>query len=147
MPFTENASQALGLAAAPRHAATINNTTGDTGGIDMRKWERAIFFFSVGTNASSGSVIFKLQESAADSTYTDITSAATAAITTASKCGSLEIRADQLTDGQRYVRCRCTESASQAVTVSVLAIGVMARQKPGGKGATETATVAERYVH
>lgn len=142
--FTENMSQQLGLAAAPRHAATINNTTGDTGGVDMRLFERVIFFFSVGTNGSSASLVFKLQESTDDVTYTDITGGATAAITAANKCGSLEVRSDQLT--KRYVRCRCTESATQTATVATIALGCEARHKPGGKGATETATVAERLV-
>ena len=80
----ESLSQELGLPVAARHAATINNTTGDTGGVDMRKFRAVIFFCSVGTNASSGSVIFKLQESSDDSTYTDLVTFPTLTIGTVS---------------------------------------------------------------
>ena len=144
MPAQESMSQALALPVAARHAATIQNTTGDSGGLDMRKFRRAIFFCSVGTNASSASVIFKLQESTDDVTYTDVTGGATAAVTAANQQFTLEVRADQLT--KRYVRCRCTESANQVCTMSIMALGCDAIAKPGGKGRTEAASVAERLV-
>lgn len=141
--FAETLTQQLAIPVTPVHAQTINNTTLDTVGVNMSKFERVMFLCDVGTNAASASVIFKLQDSpTVGGTYTDITGGATTAITTASKIKTLEIRADQLNASAEFVRCRATESAAQVATITIIPLAGFVRHRPE----TDSTQVTERLV-
>ncbi len=143
--FTERMSQGLSLAATPIQPQTLNNTNASTGngGVDMQKFHRVLFIVQIGSVTSTGSVSAKLQESPDGSTsWTDITNAALTAMTTSSKVASLEMRADQMT--KRYVRATLTETGSQNVVCSCVALGGEAVEKPGS--AQDVAAVVQRLV-
>ncbi len=77
--------------------------------IDMSKFERVLFIVQAGTLGSSATLDFKVQQSAADSgtNPADISGKAitqlTEAGTDSDKQALVEVRADELTAGYRYI--------------------------------------------
>ena len=142
--YTEQMSQGLSIAATPIHPQTLNNASANTGGIDMSKFRRALFVADIGSVTGGGSLTAKLQESADDSTYTDVSGGAATAITASSKVATLEMRAGQLSSGKKYVRCRLTEGGSQNVVCACIALGGEAIAKPAS--AQDNAVVTQRLV-
>src|SRR5947209_6510014 len=109
--YTEQLSQALSVAAAPVHPQAVAAGTADTGGIDMSKFRRALFVLDVGAFGASATVDMKLQESADNSSFTDLTGGAITQLAAAggnNRLASIEVRAGQLSAGKRYVRARVT---------------------------------------
>lgn len=142
--YTEQMSQGLSVPATPIHPQTLNNASANTGGVDMSKFRRALFVVDVGAVTGGGSLVAKLQESADDSSYADVTSGAAAAVTASSKVVTLEIRAGQLSSGKRYVRCRLTEGGSQNVVCGCVPLGGEAIARPAS--ANDNAVVTQRLV-
>src|SRR5438132_590098 len=141
--FTEQLTQGLSVAATPVGPQTLNNGSASTGngGVDMQKFRRVLFIVQTGTVTGAGSLSVKLQESTdGSSSWTDISGAALTAITASNKVASLEVRADQMT--KRYVRATLTETGSQNVVCSCVALGGVAVQKPGS--AQDVAAVVQR---
>jgi hypothetical protein len=112
----------------PIDPASKTAGTYDTGGIDMSKCTRAVFELMVGDMQATSTVDMKLQESADDVTYTDVSGGSGNSITQLTGAGAddnkivtLECRADQLSSGMRYLRARVT------VAVDASILGVMAK--------------------
>jgi hypothetical protein len=144
--YTEQLSQALGIAGAPIHPQSVSPGTADTGGIDMSRFRRATFILNVGAFGASATVDMKLQESTDGSSYTDLAGAGVAITQLAAAGGNnrlatLEVRAGQLT--KRYVRARVTVGTA-ATTLQCLALGGEAVDKPGS--ANDISAVAQRSV-
>jgi hypothetical protein len=142
--YTEQLSQALAFAGNPVHSASQAVGTYDTGSIDLSVYKRALFIVDVG-NIGTGTVDFKLQDSADNSSFADVAGGAITQITTSSKVATIECRADQT---RRYVRARLTVGTA-AVQAATFAIGGEAVHKPGGAGAGvggDVAQVAQRLV-
>src|SRR5690242_3058191 len=132
--FTEQLSQGLSIAAPQVQPQTLNNASASTGsgGVDLAKFRRALFVVQVGSVTAGGSLTAKLQESATGTgSWSDISGSTITAITASNKVATLEVRADQLSAGKRYVRCTLTEGGSQNVVCSCLPLGAEAVQKPG----------------
>ena len=144
--ITEQMSEGLSIAAAPVHAQQAAAGTQDSGGIDMQKFERALFVVDVGAFGASATVDAKLQESADNVTFTDLANAAVTQLAAAggnNRLVTLECRAGQLSSGKRYVRCRVTVGTA-ATYVCVLPLGGDAHQKPAS--AQDVTAVAQRLV-
>jgi hypothetical protein len=152
--YMEQMTQALSIAApglAPISLAAATPT--GTGGVDMSKFGRALFVLSVGVFGASATVDMKLQESSDNATWTDmavdIPTISNVAITTLLAAGgnnreaSLEVRADQLLAGKKFVRALITVGTA-ATLVQCTALGGEAVNKPGS--ARDDASVAQRLV-
>ena len=144
--YTEQLTQALALAGAPIHPASVAAGTADTGGIDMQKFRRATFILDVGAFGASATVDMKLQESTDNSSFTDLAGTGVSITQLAAAGGNnrlatLEVRAGQLT--KRYVRARVTVGTA-ATTLQCLALGGEAVDKPAS--ANDVAAVAQRLV-
>jgi len=110
--------------------------TYDSTGVDMRLFRRALFILLVGALGASGTVDAKLQGSADNSTFVDITGKT---ITQLTKAGSddnkqvlLEISDAELLDASatyRYVRMRVT-TGTAASLIAVVALGGDSRYPP-----------------
>lgn len=135
--FTETCAERL-IIGDPIDADSIAGAgTDTTGSIDMSKCHRAIFIMSLGDMVSSSTVDMKLQESADDSTWTDVSGGSGNSITQLTEAGSddnkvvtLEIRGDQLGTGKRYVRAHVTVGTA-ASELSVIALGMDPVYHPG----------------
>jgi hypothetical protein len=130
--YTETLTQRLGIG-APVSPQTINNTSKLAGGIDMSVFHRAIFVVEIGAVTAGGSINLQLVEDTAvglgSNTNLGGSNTSITGLTTANKQYTLEARADQLT--KRYLGLKITETGSQNVTVSVIALGDEAAHKPG----------------
>lgn len=144
--LTEQLSQALSIAAAPVHPQSVAVGTAATGGIDMSHFRRAIFLLDVGAFGASATVDMKLQQAPDNVTFTDVPSGAITELNAAggnNRLATLEIRDDELSAGNRYVRALVTVGTA-ATTLGCLALGGEAVDKPGS--ANDIAAVAQRLV-
>jgi len=144
--YTEQLTQALAIAGAPIHPQSVSAGDADTGGIDMRKFRRALFVLNVGAFGSSATVDMKLQESTDNSSFTDLagTGVAITQLVVAggnNRLATLEVRADQIT--KRYVRARVTVGTA-ATLLQCLALGGESVQKPAKQ--YNLGAVAEQVV-
>jgi hypothetical protein len=102
--------------------------------VDMSNFRRALFVVMTGAMGAGGSVNFKLQAAtAAGGAFADVPGKAIAALLqTAGKSNTqslVEIRADELAEGQRFVR-GLTTVAGAACQLAVLALGGDPRSAP-----------------
>ena len=144
--YTEQLTQALSIAAAPIHPASVAVGTADTGGIDMQKFRRALFVLDVGAFGAVATVDMKLQESTDNSSFTDLSGTGVSITQLVAAGGNnrlatLEVRAGQIT--KRYVRARVTVGTADTI-LTCLALGGEAVAKPGK--AQDVAAVAQRQV-
>lgn len=135
MTATEKAHQRIAVVGTidPQSAAA---GTYDTDGVDMSKFRRALFVLLAGALGASATVDAKLQGSADNSTFVDITGKVITQLTKAgtddNKQALLEISDAELTDASstyRYVRMRVT-TATAASLIAVVALGVDPRYAP-----------------
>lgn len=103
--------------------------TYDTPGVDMKLFDRALFTILAGALGASATVDAKLQGSADNSTFADITGKTITQMTKAgtddNKQAQIEISSSELLKAgatYRYVRCRVT-TAVAASLIAVLAQG------------------------
>jgi hypothetical protein len=151
--YMEQMSQALSIAGAPIHSQSVAAGTAQTGGVDMQKFGRALFVLDVGAFGASATVDMKLQESSDNATFfdmaVDIPTISNVAITQLLAAGgnnrlaTLEVRADQLSTGKRYVRALVTVGVA-ATQLACIPLGGEAVNKPGA--AQDVAAVAQRLV-
>jgi hypothetical protein len=95
LPYNENMSEALGLAAylAP---VSLSPGTAAIGPLNVQQGKRALFFLQIGAVSSNGTIDFKIQASSVSgANFTDVTGAA---ITqrTASGIVCVEVKAETL---------------------------------------------------
>lgn len=108
--------------------------TYDSDAVDMSKFERAMFVVAAGDLGTSATIDFKLQESdQAAGTYTDLVGKAITQLTQAGadsdKQAIVEIKADELAEGKRYVRGRLVVGVA-ASDAGVVAFAGDARRRP-----------------
>jgi len=143
--YTETLTQRIGLM-APVNPQTINNQSKLAGGVDMSKFHRALFVVEIGAVTGGGSINLQLVEDTAIGLGTNTNLAGTntsmTGLTTANKQYTLEARADQMT--KQFLGLKITETGSQNVVVSVVALGDEANHKPGS--AQNDASVVSQTV-
>jgi hypothetical protein len=151
MPFVlEQLSQGLTVVGKIDPVSQANGAgSGLISGIDMSKIQRLLFVLQIGSVGGAGTVDAKIQESASSgSGYADCSSSAVGPIsitqvTASNKVVTLEIRADQLSAGKRYVQLFVTIGGN-AVLIAGLALGAEAEYKPATKSYTDIC--AQRLV-
>ena len=142
--YTEQLSQALSIAAAEIDPVSQAAGTVTGGAVDQSKFHRSLFVLMVGSVGGGGTVDAKLQQSATGSGgWTDVTGSNITQVTAGNKIVTLEIRPEQLTAGQRYVRLSVTVAVN-AVLIAALALGGEAVQKPAS--VNDVAAVIQRLV-
>ena len=148
--YTEQLTQRLGIAAAAAPQSLTTTTTLNSGKVDMSIFHRALFLFETGVFGGTSptlSAVLQIQESPDGSTWTNNAIVPSATVTTASNQATLEIRADQLGSGKRYVRLQavCTVGGtSPTIPVAVVGFGDEAAHKPGS--AQNDASVVSQTV-
>ena len=145
MPFAlEQLSQGLTVLGVLHSQSLGAGTDNSITNIDFSKVERMMWIIDVGSVGAAGTVDFKLQESkTSGGTYQDIAGTAITQVTASNKVVTVELRADQLDAGYRYVRHNLV-IGTNAVQVCVLALGGEAEYKPAKS--QDIATVAQRLV-
>jgi hypothetical protein len=110
----------------------------------MRNVQRIMWIIDVGSVGGAGTVDFKVQESkTSGGTYQDVSNTAITQVTASNKIVTVELRADQLDAGYRYVRHNLV-IGTNAVLVAVLALGGEAEYKPAK--ANDIGAVSQRLV-
>lgn len=142
-PITETLKE--GQAVAGANITTLNNTAVLTSALDMSQVRRARAFLHCGTLSGSASVNFALYASATlNGVYTAITMPTTqvaiTGITTDDSWNALEIRADQMPAGTRFLKARAVETASANAVVDVFIIGDCGSYSPNSDNDTVTWT-------
>jgi len=135
--YTEQFTQETGIAApVPPQTLTATGNV-NSGAVDMSQFKRAFFIFELGVfggTSPTDSCVLQVQESPDNATWTNNATVPTATVSTASKQATVEIRADQLGSGKRYVRLQCQHTiggTSPTIPTAVVALGVDAIHKPG----------------
>jgi hypothetical protein len=137
--YTEQLTQRLGIAAPASPQTLTGTTTVSSGSVDMSKFHRALFLFETGAFGGTSptlSAVLQIQESADNSTWSNNATIPSATVTAASSQATLEIRADQLGLGKRYVRLQavCTlGGGSPTIPVAIAGFGDEANHKPGSE--------------
>ncbi len=142
--YTEQLSQALSLAGTEIDPVSQAVATVTSGGVDMQKFKRVLFILQVGSVGGAGTVDAKLQQSnVLGSGYADIAASNITQVTASNKIVTLEIRSDQLTGSNRYVRLSITVGGN-AVLIGAVALGGEATEKPAS--ANDVAAATQRLV-
>ncbi len=108
-PFTEQLPQALAVVGAAPPSNHAANTDTQIAGIDLRALRRLITFCNIGTGITNVQLFYYSSANANMAGSTNLGNAAGFTVqmltgTTANRVESLEIRADQLPAGHRYVQ-------------------------------------------
>jgi hypothetical protein len=154
MPFAlERLTQGLSLQTPIQPQQLTATATVNSGSVDMRKFQRALFIFDQGTFGGTSptcSAAATIQESPDNATWTTNANQQTVTITAQNTGLSQEIRADQLGAGKRYVRLQvvCTiGGTTPTIPVAGMAIGGEAEHKPASlQNDTTTYPVANQQV-
>jgi hypothetical protein len=148
--MTETITQRLALAAAVSPQTLTGTTTVNSGKVDFETSRKAFFIFATGTFGGTSptlSAVLQVQESADGTTWTNNATIPSATVTQAGKQATLEIRADQVAAGKRYVRLQavCTiGGTSPTIPVAVVAFGDEGTHKPNN--ANNDASVVSQTV-
>jgi hypothetical protein len=148
--YTEQLTQRLGIIAPVKPQTLTTTTTVNSGSVDLSIFHRALFLFETGVFGGTSptlSAVLQIQESPDGSTWSNNAIIPSATVTTASSQATLEIRADQLGTGKRYVRLQavCTiGGTSPTIPVAVVGFGDEAAHKPGS--AQNDASVVSQTV-
>ena len=135
--YTEQLTQRLGITAPVAPQTLTTTTTVNSGKVDLSIFHRALFLFETGVFGGTSptlSAVLQIQDSPDGVTWTNNSTVPSATVTAASKQATLEIRADQLNSGARFVRLQavCTVGGtSPTIPVAVVGFGDEAAHKPG----------------
>ena len=142
----EQLTQGLSLADVI-NTQSVNNTNATSAGIDMTKFRRVMFEIQCGSLGSAGTVDANLQSSAQANFNVahNIASTNITQITQNNARVTIEIRDDQITAGDRYLRLRLT-GGGNAVTVGATGWGGEAEQKPAKANDLGSNYVVQRLV-
>jgi hypothetical protein len=142
--FTEQMSQSLSLADVI-NGSSITNTNINSVGVDMSRFRR--FMYEIIVTAGAGTVDGRLQASAQANfnVVSNISGSNIAPLNTVNARKTIEVRADQLPAGTRYLRLQLTGSVS-AVTVLAEGWGSEPNYKPASQFDLNTAYISERVV-
>jgi len=150
--YTEQLTQRLGIAAPVAPQTLTGTATANSGSVDMSKFHRALFLFETGAFGGTSptlSAVLQIQESPDNSTWSNNATIPNATVTTASSQATLEIRADQVGTGKRYVRLQavCTiGGTSPTIPIAVIGFGDEANHKPGSEQ-NDTSVVSQTVVN
>jgi hypothetical protein len=148
--YTEHLTQRLGITAPVAPQTLTTTTTVNSGKVDLSMFRRALFLFETGVFGGTGptlSAILQIQDSPDGSAWSNNATVPSATVTAESKQATLEIRADQLNSGARYVRLQavCTiGGTSPTIPVAIVGFGDEAAHKPGS--AQNDASVVSQTV-
>ena len=148
--YTEQLTQRLGIAAPVAPQQLTSTTTVNSGKVDLSVFRRALFFFETGAFGGTSptlSAVLQIQDSPDGTTWTNNATIPSATVTAASKQATLEIRADQLNSGSRYVRLDavCTiGGTTPTIPIAIVGFGDEAAHKPGS--ALNDASVVSQTV-
>ena len=150
MAFTEQLTQALAvlgqqpssnLASGTTNVGGVNSATG----IDMSVIRRLIAYLDIGTLGASANVQFWF-EASANANMNVVTNMGTTTMLTSSnsnRVSSLEVRADQLPAGTRYVRGKLLVNTA-ASNVGCIILGGESGYKPANQ--YDTTNVADQRI-
>lgn len=143
----EQASQGVAIPTT-MIAPVSSSSTVKSGGVDMTRYRRAMFIVGVGAFGASATVDAKLQESVdtTDGNFTDVAGGAITQLLAAggnNRMAVLEIDAEKVTAGKKYVRVVVTVGTAASL-VTAIPLGVDAIQKPGSQN--NDTSVAQRLV-
>ena len=133
MAYTEQLSEKLAVVATIDPVSATANTY-YTDAIDMKYWRRVMFVVQVGVMASTGTLDFSIVEGTTTSPTAAMVPAKgitqlTAASTDDAKQVIVEVAAEELAAGNRYIRGKLV-TATAASLVSVVALADVGRYKP-----------------
>jgi len=147
MPFAlEQLTQGLSLADVV-NVQSVNNTTVNSGGIDMTKFHRAMYEIQCGSLGAAGNVNGNLQSSAQANFNVahNIASSNITQITQNNARVTIEVRDDQLTAGDRYLRLQLT-GGGNAITVGAVGLAAEADYKPASAQDVSNTYLSQRVV-
>jgi hypothetical protein len=134
--YQEQLTQALSIADVI-NSASVNNTNTNSIGVDMSMFKRVIFIVQAASLGAAGTLDGRLQSAAASNFATphNISGSNFTQITTATTPGNnalatVEVRADELQAGDKYVRLQLT-GGGNAITVGAIGLGAEAVHEPG----------------
>jgi hypothetical protein len=149
---TEQLTQALSVADV-LNSASVNNTNAASSGIDMSKFKRALYVIQCGSLGAAGTVDGRLQSCSLANFASNVHNIANSNLTqinTSTTPGNnavatIEVRADQVTIGDQYVRLQLT-GGGNAVTVGAIGLGGEAIHKPGNAADVNNTFLSQRVV-
>lgn len=127
MKFTEQMTQALAIPISPgiAPANTSNSASPQTiGPIDMLKFKRIMAHIQLGVVTGTANVQAYFQGSnSSGSGFANMSGANTLTLNTSNSEGTLELRADQLPSGNRYVQLALLTNANAAFSAAQVFAG------------------------
>jgi hypothetical protein len=157
MPFAlEQLTQGLSVIDVLNSQSVTNASVNSSVGVDMSKFRRVLFIIQVPALGAAGTLDGRLQSSAS-STFAagvhNITNSNLVQINTGTTPGNnaiatIEVSADLVNfynQGDRYVRLNLT-GGGNAITVSALALGGEAVEKPAKNNDLNTTYLSQRVV-
>ncbi len=153
MPFAlEQMTQGLSVADVLNQQA-VNNASVQSAGLDMSKFRRAMYIIQAASLGAAGTLDGRLQScfeanfasgvhNVANSNLTQITTSTTPGN---NAIATIEVRDDELTAGDRYLRLQLT-GGGNAITVGAVGLGGEGDEKPANKNDLNTTYLSQRVT-
>jgi hypothetical protein len=150
--YTETMTQGLSIADVI-NSQSVNNASVSSLGIDMSKFKRALFIIQAASLGAAGTLDGRLQSAPASNfaavhniAGSNLTQINTSTTPGNNALATLEIRADEIQAGDRYVRLNLT-GGGNAITVGAIGLAGEADAKPGNLlGDLNTTFLSQRVV-
>jgi hypothetical protein len=148
MPFAlEQLTQGLSVADV-LNQQTVSNASIASIGIDMTKFRRVMFVVQAASLGAAGTLDGRLQ-SCAQANFAsgvhNIANSNCAQITANNALATVEVRDDQLSAGDRYLRLQLT-GGGNAITVGAVGLGGEAEEKPAKASDLNSTYLSQRVV-
>jgi hypothetical protein len=153
MPFAlEQLTQGLSVADV-LNQQSVNNASISSAGIDMTKFRRAMYVIQAASLGAAGTLDGRLQSCSAANfasgvhniAGTNLTQITTSTTPGNNAVATVEIRDDQLTAGDRYLRLQLT-GGGNAITVGAVGLGGEGDWKPANKNDVNNTYLSQRIV-
>jgi hypothetical protein len=148
MPFAlEQLTQGLSVADV-LNQQSVNNAAVASIGIDMSKFRRAMFVVQAASLGAAGTLDGRLQSCAQAnfaSAVHNIANSNFTQINANNALATVEVRDDQLTAGDRYLRLQLT-GGGNAITVGAVGLGGEAEEKPAKANDLNSTYLSQRVV-
>ena len=141
--FTEQLTQALSLPASaiPPANYAVNNTTAQlSGAVDMSKFKRVMGIAAMGVMGGLNALIYFTESNASGGTYTNVASGASVLLDTDNTVATVEMRADQLGSGKRFVKLNALlpGNVNTGTQLAAVVLGGEAPYKPANANDVNT---------